>query len=128
MELRVAEGMLLRSGNHERNQKSSNRVEAIASQVRGGGGVVLNHSNEDGSVRMKIMVRKQDLKQVLDVIDKCAGTTTTTLSMEQRLNLLRRKHRLRACSKESRSREGCSWTPTLQSIPEDFSNSGKNLT
>jgi len=83
---------------------------------------------EDGVVRMKIVVKKQDVKQILQVMrddhkssnahhhDRSSPPPSS--SAEQRLNLLRNKYLLRSVdvAKESRS---CSWSPALQSIPEE---------
>ncbi|KAE8672884.1 putative set domain protein [Hibiscus syriacus] len=102
-------------------------LEAIARAVKnnsGGGGV--SHVDGDGVLRMKIVVRKQDLKQMLGMIndDGESGVTanhncyqSSSSSVEERLNLLRSKHLLRsnAIVKESRH---C-WCPELQSIPEE---------
>ncbi|KAL1554467.1 hypothetical protein AAHA92_15023 [Salvia divinorum] len=76
---------------------------------------------EDG--RMKIVVRKEDLKQVLEAIRENGGgwgrrtaeVAAPTLSLEQRLNLMRRRQILRAASRSRRS-----WRPVLQSIPEEM--------
>ncbi|KAL6525957.1 hypothetical protein OROHE_015481 [Orobanche hederae] len=77
--------------------------------------------------RMKIVVRKEDLKQVLEAIRDGRGlgrraTATTTavpLELEQRLNLLRRRQIIRAAS-QVKCRSRGSWRPALQSIPEEL--------
>ncbi|KAL3597529.1 hypothetical protein D5086_009166 [Populus alba] len=70
--LRVSEGKaspkrdfraLLRGRNHR--SLKSNLTESIG-QVNGG--CVVSHTNENGFVRMKLVVRKQDLKQMLEVM------------------------------------------------------------
>lgn len=105
-------------------------MEAIAQANGGNNNIVSETSNEDnGVVRMKIRVRKQDLKQMLQVVNMnmngahsripAGSSPLTASSVEQRLNLLRRKHILRAVNsgKENRPR---SWRPVLQSIPEEL--------
>ncbi|KAJ6739292.1 hypothetical protein OIU74_004119 [Salix koriyanagi] len=70
--LRVSEGKaspkrsfraLLRGRNHR--SLKSNLPEPIG-QINGG--CVVSHTNENGFVRMKVVVRKQDLKQMLEVM------------------------------------------------------------
>ncbi|KAI3447916.1 hypothetical protein Pfo_004581 [Paulownia fortunei] len=111
----------LRAG---RNQKAvaSNILEAIA-QLSGG------HAAEDGlpPTRMKIVVKKEDLKQVLEAIRdgrsavrRASASTPAATSLEQRLNLMRRRQILRAANQvKGRNRLG-SWRPVLQSIPEEL--------
>ncbi|KAL6494855.1 hypothetical protein OROGR_031655 [Orobanche gracilis] len=72
--------------------------------------------------RMKIVVRKEDLKQVLDAIRDGRGLVrraTPAMALEQRLNLLRRRQILRAAS-QVKCRSRGSWRPALQSIPEEL--------
>ncbi|KAJ6937195.1 hypothetical protein NC652_011761 [Populus alba x Populus x berolinensis] len=125
--LRVSEGKaspkrdfraLLRGRNHR--SLKSNLTESIG-QVNGG--CVVSHTNENGFVRMKLVVRKQDLKQMLEVMrggksnaNQASYSPVSSLSLEQRLNLLRRKHISRSNSAKGSCRR--SWTPALQSIPE----------
>ncbi|KAH8510473.1 hypothetical protein H0E87_008146 [Populus deltoides] len=125
--LRVSEGKaspkrdfraLLRGRNHR--SLKSNLPESIG-QVNGG--CVVSHTNENGFVRMKLVVRKQDLKQMLEVMrggksnaNQASYSPVSSLSLEQRLNLLRRKHLSRSNSAKGSCRR--SWTPALQSIPE----------
>ncbi|GKV20868.1 hypothetical protein SLEP1_g30918 [Rubroshorea leprosula] len=112
-------GNCLINGRSRGTSIRSNVLETIAQ----GGGVV-SHVKEDGTVRMKITVRKEDLKQMLGMINCEKNTISTHLSpsspfspVEERLNLLRRRHLLR----ENAMRKSCqcSWSPQLQSIPED---------
>ena len=121
----------------------SNLFEAIAI-AKANGGDVVSRREEDGVVRMKIAVRKQDLKQMLQVIagngnckkslspnhhqvmsssssSSCSSSSSSSLpslSLEQRLGFLRKKQLSRANSGRQ-SRRG-SWSPVLQSIPEEF--------
>ncbi|XWS67701.1 hypothetical protein CRYUN_Cryun04dG0028500 [Craigia yunnanensis] len=105
-----------------RNQKTlrSNLLEAIAQNNSGG---VVSHINEDGVVRMKIVVRKQDLKQMLGIINGGGRNISANqqslpspISVEERLNLLRRKHLMRS---NAIKKSHHSWSPELQSIPEE---------
>ncbi|XAR72675.1 hypothetical protein NMG60_11019394 [Bertholletia excelsa] len=107
-----------------RNQRTtrSNIIDAIAKVSSGS---IVSQADEDGLVRMKILVKKQDLKQMLQVIKSgknFAGEpapwpmATPSLSLEQRLNFLRRRHQFSQARGSSRS----SWTPALQSIPEEL--------
>lgn len=103
-----------------RNQKpvASSILEAI-SHISSGE-LAAAAAGEDG--RMKIVVKKEDLKQVLEAIRdngrgwgrRAATAAPPALSLEQRLNLMRRRQILRAAN-----RSRCSWRPVLQSIPEE---------
>ncbi|KAK4437602.1 Thioredoxin-like protein CDSP32, chloroplastic [Sesamum alatum] len=103
-----------------RNQKAaaSNILEAIA-EFSGGE----TTATEDG--RMKIVVKTEDLKQVLEAIrggrswGRRASTSPAAVSLEQRLNLMRRRQILRATSQGRGRGRGC-WRPALQSIPEEL--------
>lgn len=116
------------------------RAEAVAEIENAG-----EHDAGDGVVRMKILVKKKDLKQMLEAIrasddhDHDHGNSNinnisrphnqppfpsssdSLSSVEQRLNFLRKKHLLRARGiKETARTRRCSWIPALQSIPEEF--------
>ncbi|KAK8481712.1 hypothetical protein V6N11_055819 [Hibiscus sabdariffa] len=112
------------------NRSINNRLlEAIErAKNNGGGGAVVSRVDEDGVLRMKIVVRKQDLKHVLGIIngeDNVAAnyykyyrpSSPSSISVEERLNLLRRKHLLRSNAMIKKS--GHCWSPELQSIPEE---------
>ncbi|KAM3695708.1 hypothetical protein ACB098_07G153900 [Castanea mollissima] len=110
------------------NQKES-RSNMLETVVNVNGGGVVSCIEKDGVVRMKIVVKKQDLRQMLEVMGGGGGgggkskahlqpSIMPSLSAEQRLNLLQKKHVLRAnTTKESSS---SSWSPALQSIPEEL--------
>lgn len=85
---------------------------------------VLSQSTQEnnGVVRMKILVRKEDLDKVLEIMrnnnnsdhnetENCVNEEEEQVSLliEERLNLLRRKHRRHN-----------SWSPALQTIQEDI--------
>ncbi|KAG8368054.1 hypothetical protein BUALT_Bualt15G0005500 [Buddleja alternifolia] len=125
MELKIAEERSsprreFRFSRAGRNQKavSSNILEAIA-QFSGGEAV----PTEGG--RMKIVVKKEDLKHVLEAIggSRSAGRRVSAsppgVSLEQRLNFMRRRHILRAAS-QVKGRSHGPWRPVLQSIPEEL--------
>ncbi|KAK8582542.1 hypothetical protein V6N13_069316 [Hibiscus sabdariffa] len=103
------------------NQKAlrSSLLEVIA-KANNGGSTVVSRVNEDGVLRVKIIVRKQDLKQMLGKINGgCANSPSSSspsLSVKERLILLRRKHLTKAATAAKKSRH-C-WSPELQSIPE----------
>ncbi|MED6109135.1 hypothetical protein PIB30_030801 [Stylosanthes scabra] len=92
-----------------------------------------------GVVRMKLVLRKSELKQLLEFINNNGGvnkgaanhdhrtmSSSSSLTAEQRLNhlLVRKKkkhvsYRIKSrCSNESYYRSKC-WSPALQSIPEE---------
>ncbi|KAI3980585.1 hypothetical protein MKX01_025150 [Papaver californicum] len=114
-----------------RSQKAttkSNLLEFVA-QYHGAG--VVSHTDENGAVRMKIRVKKQDLKQMLEMMNNGQKNNTndtqhhhqsstlasSNLSLEQRLHFMRRRHQRRV----QHAKGGCrrTWRPALQSIPED---------
>lgn len=99
-------------------------METIVNANDGG---IVSCVEEDGVVRMKIVVKKQDVKQMLQVMSgsddhhhhKINAHRSSISSAEQRLNLLRKKHLLRLdVAKKTRS-SSSSWSPALQSIPEE---------
>ncbi|GMH17847.1 hypothetical protein Nepgr_019688 [Nepenthes gracilis] len=105
-----------------RNLKEGRRylMESIA-QVNGcggGGGIVANSTGEHGAVRMKIVVRKQDLKQILEAVRNCVSSSPSSLSLDQRLFLMRRRIAGGKDNQGKGSRRS-SWRPALQSIPEE---------
>ncbi|KAG4160290.1 hypothetical protein ERO13_D02G227500v2 [Gossypium hirsutum] len=116
-----------------RNQKSLTRssnnsylLEAIANASNNRGGGVVSHIHENGALRVKIVVKKQDLRQMLGIINGGTGNNNNyyyqssppSISVEERLNLLRKKQLLRSNAIKKKSRH-C-WSPELQSIPEEW--------
>lgn len=118
---------------HQRNGRS-NMLEAIA---KVNGGVSQREGDGNGVVRMKILVKKQELKQMLEaivegssknykVVNAANNQTSSTqplMSVEQRLNLLRKKHLFTKANKakqQMKNRRCSSWSPALQSIPEEL--------
>lgn len=131
MELKVGASMVLpkrafrpcKARNYQANVRR-NMLETIVNANDVG---IVSCVEEDGVVRMKIVVKKQDVKQILQVMREDHKSSNahhdrssppSSSSAEQRLNLLRKKYLLRSVdvAKESRS---CSWSPALQSIPEE---------
>ncbi|ESR35769.1 hypothetical protein WN944_028452 [Citrus x changshan-huyou] len=123
----------LRASKNRQQQKTvtSNVMEAIAQVSNGGGGVHVSEANDNGVVRMKIMVRKQDLKQILQVMNmngannshsrsEAANAPLSAPSAEQWLNLLRRKHNIVKAVNSGKENQRRSWRPELQSIPEEL--------
>ncbi|MBA0854684.1 hypothetical protein Goshw_003656 [Gossypium schwendimanii] len=116
-----------------RNQKSLTRssnnsylLEAIANASNNRGGGVVSHIHENGALRVKIVVKKQDLRQMLGIINGGTGknnnyyyyqSSPPSISVEEHLNLLRKKQLLRSNAIKKKSRH-C-WCPELQSIPEE---------
>ncbi|GMJ12683.1 hypothetical protein HRI_004937500 [Hibiscus trionum] len=97
-------------------------LEAIA-RANNDGGVAVSRVDENDVLRIKIVVRKQDLKQMLGIINGGGAdynhlrSSPSTVSVEERLNLLPRKQFLRCNAFVKKSRH-C-WSPDLQSIPEE---------
>ncbi|CAI0407939.1 unnamed protein product [Linum tenue] len=71
---------------------------------------------------MKVLVRKQDLKQMLELLgDGRLSSSSSVSNVEQRLNLLRRKQAIRGNGgKGCKASSPRSWIPALHSIPEEL--------
>ncbi|KAJ9560613.1 hypothetical protein OSB04_005773 [Centaurea solstitialis] len=92
------------------------------------GGVVSQMVKHDGVVRMKILVKRQQLEQVLEQVMKKTeadkeivnlrrlSKSSASKSLEQRLNDLKRMQIQRG-NKTKRDCRGF-WKPALRSIPE----------
>lgn len=146
MELKVAEDKswmkreYLRTSTRGRNQKTgvtrSNILDAIARVNKGTGEIVCETDElSGGAVRMKIRVKKEDLKQVLEAMrddgksinyinhrhqySSSPAASLSSSSLEQRLILLRKRQLMRTAQIRIRQR-GSAWTPALQSIPEEL--------
>ncbi|KAG1355386.1 hypothetical protein COCNU_07G014980 [Cocos nucifera] len=85
------------------------------------GGRVIDRDDENGVVTVKIVVTKQQLRQM--VASTGRGWSNSGLHhlaapprMEQLLHVLRRRHMKRA---EAEKGHGSGWRPALQSIPEE---------
>ncbi|KAA0025124.1 hypothetical protein E5676_scaffold3037G00200 [Cucumis melo var. makuwa] len=103
-----------------KSAKANCLLEAIAKASREGTGFV-SHSEENGVVRIKMVVKKTDLAQVLEAMGGGGGdggggggVAAASVSIEQRLAIVRRKQLLRA------KLAAATWSPALQSIPEEI--------
>ncbi|KAK4258463.1 hypothetical protein QN277_004910 [Acacia crassicarpa] len=104
----------LRGGGNQRNRRN----RALEGVAKANGGVV-TCSEENGVVMMKIVVRKSDLKNFIQAMGGDAASypsSVPSLTAEQRLNALRRKHISKTNAMKAKHHK-C-WTPALQSIPE----------
>ncbi|GMY05377.1 hypothetical protein FCV25MIE_00616 [Fagus crenata] len=106
---------------NQESARSKMQLEAIAKR---NGGSVISHVEEDGVVRLKIVVRKVDLNQMLDVIrggknnahDQPSNMISlSTAEHRQKSWLKRHQFRTNAAKRSGQS----SWSPALQSIPEE---------
>ncbi|KAL4281940.1 hypothetical protein GQ457_03G001790 [Hibiscus cannabinus] len=114
------------SARREFKQSKNRKQKAPARSNNNNGGVAVSRVDEDGVRRIKILVRKQDLKQMLGMVNgknsvaadyNYRRSSPSPASVEERLNLLPRKHLLRCNAFIKKSRH-C-WSPELQSIPEE---------
>ncbi|RZC54992.1 hypothetical protein C5167_013842 [Papaver somniferum] len=101
-----ADSRLSLSARSQKATAKSNLLESVA-QLHGAG--VVSHTDENGAVRMKIRVKKQDLKQMLEMMNNGQKNNTndtqhrhqsstlasSDLSLEQRLHFMRRRHQRR---------------------------------
>ncbi|KAF6161360.1 hypothetical protein GIB67_023552 [Kingdonia uniflora] len=95
-----------------------NLLEAIA-KVHGDGGVV-SCNEENGLLRMKIVVRKQDLKHMLEMVRGKNNNKTdqsSIFSLEQRLQAMRKRRLKRA--EHVKACGSNPWQPALLTIPEE---------
>ncbi|KAK7343328.1 hypothetical protein VNO77_11985 [Canavalia gladiata] len=100
--------------------------ELLKGGSNGGLGVVSCREEEGGVVRMKIVVRKSDLKQLVEVMKGVKGIahnstmlSSSSSSVEQRLNKLMWKKYLSKAKSMNENGHKC-WSPVLQSIPEEL--------
>ncbi|KAK4340496.1 hypothetical protein RND71_041958 [Anisodus tanguticus] len=80
-------------------------------------------------VRMKIVVKKEGLKQVLEALrddnninenkSQISPSQAAVISLEQRLNFMRKRQIIRKAN-QLKLKNNSSWMPVLQSIPEEF--------
>lgn len=83
-----------------------------------------SQANEGEVVRVKIVVKKEDLKQIVEALGN--GNTMNenisnqiSSSLEQRMNFMRKRQLIRKAN-QIKMRNNSSWMPMLQSIPEEF--------
>ncbi|GAB4838580.1 hypothetical protein Ancab_028125 [Ancistrocladus abbreviatus] len=112
-----------RPRNHHKVAVRNDLLEAIAQVNNGakGGRVVAQSTSEDGRVRMKIVLRKQDLKQMLEAM-KDSARPPPSLSLEQ--SLMRRRI---SAGKANHGRWGCrsSWRPIRNQQDIELANGQK---
>ncbi|CAL9087115.1 hypothetical protein MUK42_29926 [Musa troglodytarum] len=82
-------------------------------------GSVVGRDDESGAVRVKIVMTKKQLRQMVAAMQQGRSYTAShppsaSLNLEQLLRSLRSRHMKRAEAGQCRSR----WRPELQSIPE----------
>lgn len=114
------------------SKKSTSKHHLLEAMVRkendnGSLGVVSCTEEDGGVVRMKIVVKKSDLKQLVEVMSGVKGealhgptissVAVPSSTVEQRLNLLWKKHQSGAKPLKRNSHK-C-WSSTLQCIPEE---------
>ncbi|CAL5055124.1 unnamed protein product [Urochloa decumbens] len=93
------------------------------------GGRLLSREDVGGAVRVKIVVSKRELKQMVAALGDGAGAVTAatrerhrqraSAGAEQRLQSLRRRSMRRAAEAARRMQANGEWEPGLQSIPEE---------
>ncbi|KAI3804043.1 hypothetical protein L1987_32211 [Smallanthus sonchifolius] len=97
----------------------------VFNKIRDRRGAV-SHSVENGVVRMKILVKRQEVQQVLEQVTNRKGDykrnhvnfrlVSASKTLEQRLKDMRRMRILR--SKQMKGDCRSYWRPALESIPE----------
>ncbi|TKY50726.1 hypothetical protein E2542_SST22230 [Spatholobus suberectus] len=116
--LRRGYELLKGSDKKKKKNRAKDVLEGMVPKGNGGVGVVSCTEEDGGVVRMKIVVRKSELKQLVEVMSGVKSTMLSSMtvsvpsstSVEQRLNLLWKKKYV--------STHKC-WSPVLQSIPEE---------
>ncbi|CAN6234003.1 unnamed protein product [Urochloa humidicola] len=114
-------------------QQSKAAAEALEQLHHGGR--LLSREDVGGAVRVKIVVSKRELKQMVAALGDGAGAVTAAAaavtgeryrqraaggpSAEQRLQSLRRRSMRRAAEAARRMQANGEWEPGLQSIPEE---------
>ncbi|KAJ4966299.1 hypothetical protein NE237_018148 [Protea cynaroides] len=98
-----------------------NPLDSITQVAQVHGGRVVSRCNEGGVVRMKIVVRKQEVKQMLAMMKSGKNNThqaSASSMSEQRLHSMPRKQHRRHDHVKGKWRTW-TWRPALQSIPEE---------
>ena len=123
-------------GESRRRRAMSEQQQHILAAIAKGGGnhEVTTYKGEDGKVRMKILVKKQDLKQILVAAAAAEATiincnekqdeptamrSKSRGSFEQRLHDLMMSRKSRSSRRKRPSPSAAPWTPALHSIPEE---------
>ncbi|CAN4107323.1 unnamed protein product [Withania somnifera] len=118
---RSTESKISRTRSQKANTMMSNILDAIA-QVNGNRGIS-NQENAKEVVRMKIVVKKEDLKQVLEALgngnNRNENRSQISSSLEQRLNFMRKRQLIRKANQIKLRNNSSNWMSVLQSIPEE---------
>ncbi|TMX00810.1 hypothetical protein EJD97_000120 [Solanum chilense] len=116
------ESKISRTRSQKANNMMSNILDAIAKVNKSRD--FSSQVNEGEVVRMKIVVKKEDLKQIVEALGN--GNTMNenisnqiSSSLEQRMNFMRKRQLIRKAN-QIKMRNNSSWMPMLQSIPEEF--------
>lgn len=107
-----------------RNPKGKKFSRTSLLEVLAQGGSIASYTTEDGTVRMKILVKKQDLKKIMSNAgtnrdrpnNASSVSSSPSFSIERRLYDLMKRKKANAQPKGNKT---CSWSPVLQSIPEE---------
>ncbi|KAK7280596.1 hypothetical protein RJT34_25661 [Clitoria ternatea] len=126
---------MLKGGNQKKkNNRGKHVLEGVQKGGFGVGVVSCREEDNRGVVRMKIVVRKSELKQFVEVINGAHKSSSlsslnvsnlSSSSVEQRLNNLLRKKYVSSRAKPALNNTGNThnhkcWSPVLQSIPEEL--------
>ncbi|TKW40815.1 hypothetical protein SEVIR_1G270600v4 [Setaria viridis] len=118
--------------------RHQSKAAAAALEQLNHGGRLLSREDVGGAVRVKIVVSKRELKQMVAALGDGAGAVTAAATAaaatserhrqraagagpgaEQRLQSLRRRSMRRAAEAARRMQANGEWEPGLQSIPEE---------
>ena len=120
--------------------RHQSKAAAAALEQLHHGGRLLSREDVGGTVRVKIVVSKRELKQMVAALGDGAGAVTAAAAAtgerhrqraaggscagagpgaEQRLQSLRRRSMRRAAEAARRMQASGEWEPGLQSIPEE---------
>ncbi|CAN4112592.1 unnamed protein product [Withania somnifera] len=117
--LRSSESKISRTRSQKTNMMN-NILDAIA-QINGNREFP-DQENAREVVRMKIVVKKEDLKQILEALGNGNNIDEdrkqNSSSLEQRLKIMRKRQLIRKAN-QIKLRNNSSWMPVLQSIAED---------
>ncbi|KAE9618512.1 hypothetical protein Lal_00047288 [Lupinus albus] len=106
-----------------KSRSEHHMLEAMVRKANESGNLRVISCREEGVVRMKIVVKKRELKELVEVISSVKDEThrlTTSSKVEERLNnMLWKKHQSRA--KMIKGNHQKCWSPALQCIPEELS-------
>ncbi|CAL0300512.1 unnamed protein product [Lupinus luteus] len=105
-----------------RSRSEHHMLEAMVRKANESGGLRVISCREEGVVRVKIMVKKSELKQLVEVMNsvKDEAHRASSSKVEERLNnMLWKKHESRA--KMVKGNHQKCWSPALQCIPEELS-------